>query len=517
MLVHELLDNTAVRFPCRTALRHEGRDYSYDELRQRSVQVAAGLSSLGVARGDRVVVCLSNRPEVVELAIACSRLGAMIVPVSPLLRQRQLSRLLQDCDPRIVVVTDIASLSGLDPGRWTTVVVEPPKGAAEEAQVLRYESLQLEGSDVACGHIDCDPAGIFYTSGSTGRAKGVVVSHRNLVSGALSVASYLKSNSDDRVLVALPLSFDYGFNQVTTAFSVGACAVLTQYSLPAALIEEIVRERITGLAGVPTMWVRLAASEWPGEAAEHMRYITNSGGEFPVSTIQDLRKKLPNTEIYSMYGLTEAFRSTYLPPSELDRRPTSIGKAIPNQEVLVVRPDGTPCEPGEVGELVHRGSLVALGYWNDPELTAAKFRAIEGRLPQLPIKEVAVWSGDFVKQDEEGYLYFVGRRDALIKTSGYRVSPQEVEEVVAEVPGVSEAVAVGLPDPVLGHRIAVAVTLRDPEAATLPERVRHYCRTQLPAYMVPSDIRVVDEIPVNVNGKYDRAAVAALLASAQAR
>jgi acyl-CoA synthetase (AMP-forming)/AMP-acid ligase II len=271
------------------------------------------------------------------------------------------------------------------------------------------------------------------------------------------------------------------------------------------------RERVTGLAGVPPLWAQLADLEWPAEVRESLRYITNSGGAMPGATLTRLRSALPSTRVFLMYGLTEAFRSTFLPPSEIDRRPGSMGKAIPNAEILVVRPDGTPCEPNEVGELVHRGSLVSLGYWNDPQKTAERFKPAPGRPGGLVIPEIAVWSGDTVRKDEDGYLYFVGRRDEMIKTSGYRVSPTEIEEIVFATGLISDAAAVGVPHPTLGQAVALVVAgTQSPGAAAA---LLSECKKQLPAYMVPAHIDWRETIPRNANGKYDRALLARELSS----
>jgi acyl-CoA ligase (AMP-forming) (exosortase A-associated) len=281
------------------------------------------------------------------------------------------------------------------------------------------------------GHcvVDADMAAILYTSGSTGKPKGVVLSHRNMVTGAKSVASYLENRTSDRILAVLPFSFDYGFSQLSTSFVAGACCVLMDYLLPRDVLRAVERKSITGLAAVPPLWVQLAALLWPASVRKHLRYITNSGGAMPGATLAALRAALPDTKVFLMYGLTEAFRSTYLSPDQVERRPDSIGKAIPNAEILVVREDGSRCAPGEPGELVHRGSLVSLGYWNDRQKTAERFRPAPGQDPGLVLTELAVWSGDTVRTDEEGYIYFIGRRDEMIKTSGYRVSPR-VEEIV---------------------------------------------------------------------------------------
>jgi acyl-CoA ligase (AMP-forming) (exosortase A-associated) len=352
--------------------------------------------------------------------------------------------------------------------------------------------------------IDSDMAAILYTSGSTGRPKGVVLSHRNIVAGAESVSQYLENTPDDRILSVLPLSFDYGLNQLTTAFRVGACAVLMNYLLPRDVIRAVEREKITGLAAVPPLWVQLAQLEWPESVSGHLRYITNSGGHMPRPTLDALRARLPGTRPYLMYGLTEAFRSTYLPPEEVDRRPDSMGKAIPNAEILVVHEDGTPCAPGEPGELVHRGVHVALGYWNDAEKTAERYKPAPGQLAGLVIPELAVWSGDTVKMDEEGFLYFIGRRDEMIKTSGYRVSPTEVEEVAYAANLVTEAAAVGVPHPVLGQAVVLA-TYAPENGEAVSDQLITACKQHLPGFMVPARVVAYREpLPRNPNGKIDR-------------
>jgi acyl-CoA synthetase (AMP-forming)/AMP-acid ligase II len=275
------------------------------------------------------------------------------------------------------------------------------------------------------------------------------------------------------------------------------------YLLPRDVVAMAARERVTGIAGVPPLWTQLAELEWPEEAVATVRYFTNTGGHMPRTTLAKLRAALPNAAPYLMYGLTEAFRSTYLPPAEVDNRPDSIGKAIPNAEILVVRENGEICAPGEPGELVHRGALVALGYWNDPERTAERFKPAPGQDPALPITELAVWSGDTVRSDGDGYLYFVGRRDDMIKTSGYRVSPTEVEEVVYGSGAVGEAVAIGIPHAALGQAVVIAAT--PPEGTSVDaEAILATCRRELPAFMVPQEIVELPSLPRNPNGKIDR-------------
>jgi acyl-CoA ligase (AMP-forming) (exosortase A-associated) len=379
--------------------------------------------------------------------------------------------------------------------------IEPVGGL----EIVAWEDA-LSRSGKASSHrvIDTDMAAILYTSGSTGKPKGVVLSHRNMVAGARSVAQYLENREGDRILSALPLSFDAGFSQLSTAFHVGASVTLINYLLPRDIITAVERQQITGLTAVPPLWIQLAQLEWPEAGRNGLRYIANTGGRMPRATLDALRAALPKTQVFLMYGLTESFRSTYLPPSELDRRPDSIGKAIPNAEVLVVREDGTPCVPGEPGELVHRGALVSLGYWNDPEKTAERFKPVPGLPKGLVMPEIAVWSGDTVRTDEEGFLYFVSRRDEMIKTSGYRVSPTEVEEVIYATGLVGEAAALGIPHPVLGQAIVVVATARN-DSRLEAEELLGQCRQRLPAFMVPARVVAREgSLPRNANGKIDR-------------
>jgi acyl-CoA synthetase (AMP-forming)/AMP-acid ligase II len=306
----------------------------------------------------------------------------------------------------------------------------------------------------------------------------------------------------------LPLSFDYGLSQVSTALLTGASAVLINHLFPQDIVTALDREAITGLACVPPLWLQVLALEWPENVARTLRYVTNSGGRMPRHAIAALRQRAPDTRIFLMYGLTEAFRSTYLDPGEVDRRPDSIGKAIPNAEILVLRPDGSECAADEPGELVHRGSLVALGYWNDAAKTAERYKPVPPRASGLVIPELAVWSGDTVRRDAQGYLYFVGRRDEMIKSSGYRVSPTEVEEAAHGTGLVGDVVATGAPHAKLGQAIVLIASPaqgRTEDTAALLAAMKQ----QLPNYMVPHTVRWMPELPRNPNGKFDRPRLAA--------
>ena len=351
--------------------------------------------------------------------------------------------------------------------------------------------------------IDKDLCAILYTSGSTGSPKGVALTHRNLLAGAESVNTYLPNTSDDVILAALPLSFDAGLSQLTTGFAAGAHVVLMNYLLPRDVVRMCDLHGVTALTCVPPLWIQLAEQDW-GSAGANLRYFANTGGRMPRVTLDKLRVCFPRAKPFLMYGLTEAFRSTYLDPEQVDLRPDSIGKAIPNNEVLVMRSDGTLCGPGESGELVHRGALVALGYWNDPERTAERFRPLTGGNGPWASPEIAVWSGDLVRTDEEGYLYFVGRSDEMIKTSGYRVSPTEIEEAAHATGMVRDAVAFGVPDDERGQRVILIVAA---DGAFDLAGFSAELRGDLPNFMVPSRIVLREEIPRGANGKYDRVAL----------
>jgi acyl-CoA ligase (AMP-forming) (exosortase A-associated) len=516
-LVHDFISQAASRAPEGEALAYGRRRMCYAELAHAIGLAAGGFLASGISRGDRVAVYLEKRVETVVAMFGATAAGGVFVPVNPLLKPAQVAFILNDCNAGVLVTSVdrfrlLQSALPACPDLHTVLVID----ADEQCSLPGTPALRIMPWEktLACAApaegyrlIDTDMAAILYTSGSTGKPKGVVLSHRNLVVGATSVASYLENNAQDRILAALPLSFDYGLSQLTTAFHVGATAVLINHLLPRDIVRAVEVERITGLAGVPPLWMQLAQLEWPVNTP--LRYITNSGGAMPRAMLDSLRAALPNAKPYLMYGLTEAFRSTYLPPTELDARPDSMGKAIPNAEVLVLRPDGSVCAPGEPGELVHRGALVSMGYWKDPQRTAERFRTLPLAHDGLPMPEIAVWSGDIVRTDEEGFLYFIGRNDDMIKTSGYRVSPTEVEEIIYEIHQVAEAAAIGVPHPTLGQAIVVVVhpgeTSRFDQEAMLAA-----CRQQLPTYMVPG--RIVQwggSLPRNPNGKIDRKQLAA--------
>ncbi|MDR2112211.1 MAG: acyl-CoA ligase (AMP-forming), exosortase A system-associated [Candidatus Accumulibacter sp.] len=519
-LLPDLVAYAARRFPENIALTHGQDSMTYAALRDAVVRFAGGIAGLGLARGERLAIYLEKRFETVVASFGAAAAGGVFVPLNPLLKPEQVAYILRDCNARVLVTSPercallTGALSRCDELRHVVLAGgDSPEGAAGRPARVGWKALLAMPRRPGHRVIDADMTAILYTSGSTGRPKGVVLSHRNMVAGAKSVAGYLENTAGDTLLAALPLSFDAGFSQLTTAFHAGARVVLLNYLLPRDVLKALERERVTGLTAVPPLYIQLARLDWPAAIAGHLRYFASTGGRMPRETLDALRRRLPKSKPFLMYGLTEAFRSTFLPPDEVDRRPDSIGKAIPNAEILVLREDGAPCAPNEPGELVHRGALVGMGYWNDPARTAERYRPLPalapGREPGLTIPELAVWSGDSVRMDEDGFLYFVGRRDEMIKTSGYRVSPTEVEEILYATKMVGECVAFGVDHETLGQAIQVVAT--PPGDAGLDARaLLAECRKRLPAYMLPQGIDArAGPLPRNPNGKIDRRALSA--------
>jgi acyl-CoA synthetase (AMP-forming)/AMP-acid ligase II len=370
-----------------------------------------------------------------------------------------------------------------------------------DATVILAGEIQDGGDLAPLRRVGSDVAQIIYTSGSTGQPKGVTLSHSNLWAGVRAVMTYLRIHSDDRLASLLPFSFDYGFSQLLCAVDSGAALVVERSPVAQQIVATLRTLEVTVLAAVPPLWLQLLATDvFRSEPLARLRVMTNTGGRLPVEAVRSLRRAQPQAELFLMYGLTEAFRSTYLPPGEVDRHPDAIGQAIPGAEVMVLREDLSPCAPGEIGELVHRGPTVALGYWNNPKATAKVFRPHPLRPPGAPDAERVVFSGDLVRRGEDGWLYYVARRDRLIKTLGYRVSPDEVAEALYDSGQVREAIVGAEPDSQRGERIVVYVVLADGGSLELLEA---FCRAELPRYMQPSRIEVRSELPRTSSGKHD--------------
>jgi acyl-CoA ligase (AMP-forming) (exosortase A-associated) len=510
-LIHHMLHASTSRTPGKEALVCGEDRLTYAEVSARVAALASGLRAAGLQRGDRVGIYLDASVAQVVSIFGVSQAGGVFVPINSLLFPEQVAHIARDCGITSLITTaakleSLSAVMGQIPSLRFLLVVSD--GSHPQSGLLQHEfeamtSAKVE-EDLPDWGIEKDLAAILYTSGSTGKPKGVMLSHANIIAGSTIVSTYLGITESERILAVLPFSFDAGLNQLMTAFQQGGTLVLINFVFAKQIVEALTRERITGLAGVPTVWTLLIQ---PNSGLQNnpplaMRYITNTGGAMPQTALATLRSWLPKTKIVLMYGLTEAFRSTYLPPEELDRRPTSMGKAIPDTEILVLNEVGQLCKPGEVGELVHRGPTVSMGYWGNREATDRVLKPNPLLPAELGDVERVCYSGDLVKMDEEGFLYYVGRRDAMIKSSGFRISPTEVEEVFFQSGKVRHAAAIGVPDEMLGQAVKVFVVPRDGEPLDT-EALLAFCQEKLPRYMVPKLVEVLPDLPKTSSGKID--------------
>lgn len=505
-LLHHLLDGAHLA-RTRPAIIDGGRSFDYGALLGSVERCAGVLSGLGLRRGERVGIYLPKSFEECWSIFGIGRADGVFVPINPLLRGHQVRHIIEDCAVRFLITDthawarirdELAVTECLD----AVLLIDEGDANAGERAIPRAFEDRTPGAAPPARSIGEDLAAILYTSGSTGRPKGVMLSHRNLLAGTRIVRSYLDITPEERILSVLPFSFDYGLNQLLTACEQGATTVLLSFKFGNEIIKALEEHQITGLAGVPTIWALLTKSEKRLRRADlsRLRYVTNSGGAVPVPTVNVLCDLLPKTRIFLMYGLTEAFRSTYLPPEEIARRPNSMGKAIPESEIFIVNSKGALCAPGEPGILVHRGPTVSLGYWNRPEDTARVLRRNPLRDDDEGADIVCV-SGDLVQQDEDGFFYFVAREDAMIKSTGYRISPTEVEEALMLSGCFKQVAVIGLPDEIAGQRVhAVGVAASDDRTAS---DALAACAEQLPAHMVPREVEFVEALPVSPNGKVD--------------
>ncbi len=505
-LLHDHLLHSAREFPEKVALVCMKQRVTYRELDARSNALAHSLVLAGVGRGDRVVIFADNTVETVVSFWAVLKANAVVSIVNPLTKSDKLSYLLGDCRPTVLITDQHLHSAFAQPARVCShlrrVIVSGPIDDAKLAEIphaQRWDDALSPGDRTApparaC--IDIDLAAIIYTSGSTGDPKGVMLTHRNMLSAGTSIAAYLELREDEVILGILPLAFDYGLYQMIMAFRMGARLVLERsFTYPAQIVNLMVEEGVTGFPGVPTLFAILAEfKSLKDYDFSKIRYVTNTAAALPVKHILMLKALFPASRIYSMYGLTECKRCTYLPPKDLDRKPSSVGIAIPNTEMWIIDEDGNKVGHGVVGQLVIRGATVMSGYWEKPEATARKLKP--GPLPG----EQVLYTGDFCRMDEEGYLYFVGRMDDIIKSRGEKVAPKEVENVLMNIRGVKEAAVIGVPDEVLGQAVKAFVVFE--EGAVLTEKqIQKECQGRLENFMVPKFIVTMPSLPKTDTGK----------------
>lgn len=509
-LLHDYLIHSASRLADKVALVCNGRRVTYAEIDERSNGMAQSLTSGGVERGDRVMIFADNTVETAISVWAVLKASAVVCLVNPLVKSEKLDYLLNDCRPTALITDQHLRPAFGAPAQncrsLRMVIISGPIENDELKRLphaTRWETVaERTLSAPTRNSIDIDLAAIIYTSGSTGDPKGVMLTHRNMTAACTSIATYLELCEDDVILNVLPLAFDYGLYQMLMAFRAGARLVLERsFAFPAQVLQLIKEEKVTGFPGVPTIFTSLSELK---SLTDHdfssIRYVTNTAAALSLKHINMLRATFSNARIYSMYGLTECKRCTYLPPEDLKRKPLSVGIAIPNTEMWLVDENDKRVEPGTIGQLVIRGATVMKGYWGKPEATARKLKP--GPLPG----EQVLYTGDYCRMDAEGYLYFIGRGDEIIKSRGEKVPPKEVENVLVNIPGVKEAAVVGVPDELLGQAVKAFVVIE--QGRIVGERqLQMECQKRLESFMVPKSIVIVPSLPMTDTGKLKRVAL----------
>jgi amino acid adenylation domain-containing protein len=506
MLVDEFLEQSADANPGKRALVCGVHRLTYAGIETLANKLAHALIERGLQRWDRVAVYANNSVETVLAIFAILKAGGIFLLINPTTKQDKLAYILGNCRATMLMTThkllSTAMMAAHEAPCLADVIVAGtpvdqglPSLEGKRAAWLNRLLEGQSGKRPAHRNIDIDLAALIYTSGSTGRPKGVMVTHLNMVSAATSITTYLENRASDIILNVLPLSFDYGLYQLLMAFKIGGTLVLEQsFTYPRAVLETIAREHVTGLPIVPTICSILLQMDLKSYSFSDLRYITNTAAALPVEHIRKLREAFPQVKIYSMYGLTECKRVSYLPPDQIDAHPSSVGRGMPNEEVYIVDDLGYRVDPGVVGELVVRGANVMKGYWELPEETEHVLR------PGMFPNEKVLYTGDLFRADEEGYLYFVGRKDDIIKTRGEKVSPREVENVLYSHPKIAEAAVIGVPDEILGNAVCAFVSLRPGETLTELE-LRGFCVDRLEDFMVPKIVQFRDSLPKSANGK----------------
>jgi len=510
MLVNEFLEQSCSRFGTKTALICGAQRYSYHDLEASANRMGHCLIEHGLRRQDRVAVYLENSGEAAISIFGALKAGGVFVVINPQVKASRLQYILNDCDVRVLVTSRRLLAASVDmlqqcPGLRHVMITDDSgnfdtEGRAGALTVQTFPAALTPHPDrpplSRC--IDIDLASLIYTSGSTGNPKGVTLTHLNMVSAAASITRYLENTSDDIILSCLPLSFDYGLYQLLMAFKFGGTLILERsFTYPYQVLDLMAQEQVTGFPLVPAIAaILLRLKNLDQIRLPHLRYVTNTAQALPVKHILRLAEIFPTTRIFSMYGLTECKRVSYLPPAELMRRPASVGKAMPNSETWIVdAQDQRIEEPWKPGELVVRGANVMKGYWNLPDETAKRLR------PGVYPGETVLYTGDLFQMDEEGYLYFVSRRDDMIKTGGEMVSPKEVENALYELSDVTEAAAVAVDDDILGQAIKAVVVISEASQLTERDIIKH-CSQKLENFKVPKQVDIRhDLLPKTTTGK----------------
>lgn len=505
IFLHDMLTKSALENPHKTAFVDKERHFTYGQVEGDSTRLANFLVSKGLNHGDRIGIFSTKNIEEIIAIFAVMKIGCIFVHINPYYKECQLTHVIDDCDIKVLLVNEIkaAVLKKIHPGENSlslniVIGLSPVTGLEKEYNNKLYylEKILKESSSTAISHRkhkDSDAAAVIYTSGSTGNPKGIIVTHKIFFDSTVTSASVLENNRDDRLISTAPFSFDGALSQLFTAIFVGGTLVLQESNFPGDIVKTMINERITGFHAVPSSWRMLLQKHSP--LAKHkypyLRYISIIGEVFPRDDLFKLKSILNNTKIFMMYGTTEAFRSTFLHPHQLEKKPGSVGKAFPGVEITIVDHNGRICHPGEIGEIVHKGAFISPGYWNDPVKSREVF------------KGNSLYTGDLGKIDDEGDLYFIGRKDRMFKSYGYRINPEEIETCLYKMPETSEAAVFTIPEGNFGVRLKAVVSTNNQHTLTQRDVMNH-CKKYLPYYMVPGIVEFRTSLPKTGTNKIDR-------------
>ena len=512
-MIHKFLQETAYKKPDKLAIIQGQRRVTYGELDIGVSQLASFLINGEVKVGDRVCIMSDGSPEYVISYFGAQKAGGISVSINPQSSTHELKWIFSNCLPVFLIVERKylkSVLEAIDEETSLKSIIVIGDRSIEESLPLSNNkakipshiniltiktALERRSINKSFPSLDGENiASIIYTSGTTGRSKGVTLSHGNYVYNANSIIKYLSLTMDDSVMVVLPFFYSYGASLLTTHIMVGGLLVLeNSFMYPNVILDKMVSENVTGFAGVPSTYaILLNRSNIRNYRFPKLRYMTLAGGPMSPKHVRELAEVLPGTEIFIMYGQTEATaRLTYLRPQDLFRKPGSIGKAIPGVEIELVKENGELAKEGEDGEIVAKGGNVMVGYWKNQEETDKVLR--NGKLH----------TGDIAKADDEGYIYITSRRSDMIKSGSHRISPKEIEEVIIEMPEIHEVVVVGVDDDILGDAIKAIVVLKDGCRLETKEVQRH-CKQNLAPFKIPKEVVFVDELPKTSSGKVQK-------------
>lgn len=516
-LVHHFLENSAKRMPEKIALISDGKRFSYRELNRRSNCIARTLVGIGLGKDSKILIYLDNSVEAIVAIFGILKAGAIFVVANPLLKEKKLKYILDDSGAHAIItdknkINTVKNAISKNNSIKHIIISSPENNNIKEKIYDGVAPVKIYSFEAAINKkynyiardatIDVNLATIIYTSGSTGKPKGIMSAHYNMVSACRSITTYIENIEKDIILGCLPLSFDYGLYQVLMTFMIGGTIVLKKsFNYMHDVLTTIQNEKITGFPIVPTIVALLCKiKEISKYDFSSVRYITNTGAALPYYYIKKLIKIFPNAKIFSMYGLTECKRVSYLPPEKINYKPESVGIPMSNCRVVIVDEDGKRVGVNEVGELVVSGANVMQGYWNDPKETKKRFRPGKYR------DDVLLYTGDLFRKDEEGYLYFVGRKDDMLKVKGERVSPKEIEFAIIEIEGVIQCAVIGIPNDILGHAIKAFIMIEKGCALEVQD-IRHYLQKNLEPHLVPQEIEICDNLPKTPSGKIDKTAL----------